>query len=187
MRRCSTVILFLLLVIIGTNQAFGQPYRKPYRKAHNVQSIYFEMFGNGIFFSLNYDIVTKSHFGTRVGAGFDFLSFLTGDPSNTNNSNNDNQHFKSWTLLLMENYYVGNKWLRLELGAGGVVGRLYNSDFTGKHKAKPPGLTFTSGLRFLPTEKNPISFKVAFTPIIAHGHFYPYVGVSIGWGVNTLF
>jgi len=145
------------------------------------------MFGNGIFFSLNYDIVTKSHFGTRVGAGFDFLSFLTGDPSNTNNSNNDNQHFKSWTLLLMENYYVGNKWLRLELGAGGVVGRLYNSDFTGKHKAKPPGLTFTSGLRFLPTEKNPISFKVAFTPIIAHGHFYPYVGVSIGWGVNTLF
>ncbi len=188
MRRCIiTLSLFVSLILIDSNRVWAQYYQPPRRLKENIQTVYFELFGNGIFFSLNYDIVTKSHFGTRVGAGFDFFNYLSADPNNINNSNDDNQHFKSWTLLLMENYYVGSRWLRLELGAGAVVGRLYNNDFTGKHKVKPPGLTFTSGLRFLPTKQNPISFKVAFTPFITHGHFYPYVGVSIGWGVNTLF
>lgn len=188
MRRQAAILsLFFVFAAFGTNQVFGQ-YHGPSRKVKkNVQSIYFELFGNGIFFSLNYDIVHKNHFGTRIGAGFDFISLFTTNPNEVNNSNNNNRPFKSWTVLAMENYYVGAGWLRLELGMGGVVGHLYANDFTGKPKVKPPGLTFTTGLRFLPTRNNPISFKVAFTPFIAHGHFYPYVGVSIGWGVNTLF
>lgn len=189
MRRFAAILsLCVVLLAISIHPAWGQYYNNPPSKTKgNVQSLYFELFGNGIFFSLNYDIIFKNHFGTRAGAGFDFFPYLYTDPNNMNNSNDNNRQFKSWTLLLMENYYVGNGWLRLELGAGGVVGHLYSSDFTGTHKVKPPGLTFTTGLRFLPTKKNPISFKVAFTPFIAHGHFYPYVGVSIGWGVNTLF
>lgn len=188
MRRLATVVsLFFIFTVLGAPRAFGQFYRPPQKRKKNVQSIYFEFFGNGIFFSLNYDIVHKNHFGTRVGAGFDVFLLFTTKPDEVTNSDNNNRPFKSWTVLAMENYYAGNGWLRLELGMGGVVGHLYTSDFTSKHKVKPPGLTFTTGLRFLPTKKNPISFKVAFTPFIAHGHFYPYVGVSIGWGVNTLF
>ena len=185
MRHSATILLlFLVLSILGTSKAFGQ-YHRPYQKpGKNVQSLYLELFGNGIFYSFNYDFITKSHFGTRFGVGYDFLTYFSNDPINRNNSNNPRS--QSWTLLAMENYYLGNGWLRLELGMGGVVGHI-GSDLAGKLKVKPPGLTFTTGLRFLPTRNNPISFKIAFTPFIAHGHFYPYAGVSIGWGVDNLF
>ena len=186
MRRCST-ILFLLFAafFLKTNQALGQYYGPPRKRPENVQTIYFELFGNGIFFSLNYDIVFKNHLGTRFGAGFDF----SGIPDNNSwfTSNSNYEPFKSVTIVLMENYFVGNERTRLELGMGGVLGHVGSDITTSKQIARPPALTFTTGLRILPTSQKHFSFKIAFTPFIAHGRIYPYAGISFGWGLHSLF
>lgn len=186
MRRCAaTLPICFILLFIGVNQVFGQYYQPPRKLHKNIQTVYFELFGNGIFFSLNYDVVFKSHLGTRFGAGFDF----SGIPDNNSwfTSDPNYEPFKSVSVVIMENYYVGNGRTRLELGLGGVLGHVGSDITTSKDIARPPGLTFTTGLRILPSEAKHFSFKIAFTPIIAKGRFFPYGGISFGWGVNTLF
>lgn len=186
MRRCTLILsLCVILIVIDSHQVRGQYYQPPRRIKENVQTVYFELFGNGIFFSLNYDVVFKSHLGTRFGAGFD----LTGIPNNSSLFTSDPNYvpFKSVSIVIMENYYVGNGRTRLELGMGGVFGHVSTDIATSKYIASPPGLTFTTGLRILPSESKHFSFKIAFTPTISKGRFFPYGGISFGWGVNTLF
>jgi len=132
MKRLPAILsVCLILFFVDINQALGQYYGPSRKVPQNIQTLYFEMFGNGVFFSLNYDIVFKNHSGTRFGAGFDFSAV----PDNNSwfNSDPNYEPFKSVTIVLMENYYAGNGRTRLELGGGIVLGEV-GSDITTSKK-----------------------------------------------------
>ncbi len=49
----------------------------------------------------------------------------------------------------------------------------------------PPGLAASFGYRYLPKEARKLTFKAAFTPIIAEGRIYPKIGVNIGFILHS--
>lgn len=171
----------VLCILIGSmsNKGYAQFYTPPYYHGQTryIQSLYFELFGNGIFYSLNYDVLTSRHLGTRLGAFFDPGALLE-DPDQVRH---DEAPTTNVALILMENYFLGTGRTRIELGAGGVLGQFDSN--ARRQGVVPPAITFTAGIRILPTPKNHVTFKFAYTPFISHGHFFSRFGLSVGFGL----
>lgn len=136
------------------------------------QSVYLEIGGNGLVYSLNYDALFRSNWGLRLGG-----SFYPFDVEHDEIHTSDDESY-AFLGLVMGLYAIGKKAHKLELGAGGLFGTIYDRerwDFI-----EPPGATFSMGYRYYPDEPSHFTFKVAFTPTVTRSGLHPRIGISLG-------
>jgi hypothetical protein len=150
-------ILFIVLSLI-VSVAKSQENR-------TKNSIFFEGYGNGILYSINYDRLITNSFGARIG----YSKFDLGN------------EFSFTTIPVLLNYFVGEQNSRLELGAG-IVHVSVSGNFTwfaDTFKADKAFFTSVIGYRFQPIDGG-LLFRIDFTPIIGNGKFLPFGGISLG-------
>ncbi len=163
----SKDILFLIILIFISFSALGQEEIR-----NKSRAAYVEIFGNGLTYSLNYD--------ARFGKAFDGLGFKAG----VSYIAIDGQAVA--TIPFGLNYLLGKNGKYLELGAGGTYGIGYDSTNTfqvndDRNTEDQWFGTLTFGYRREPKEGG-FLFRVALTPIITQGVFWPfYGGVSFGY------
>jgi hypothetical protein len=150
-----------ILIVLTSVSGFGQE-----NVTHVSQSAgYFEVLGQGILYSVNYDYRFRSHVSFR--AGFTAWSVPSGS------------HFDTRELIgfpLMLNYLSGKGNSHFELGLGILP--------TIKRDLGPnnPAILFTAtlGYRFQPIDGG-LVFRVGVTPVFTFDDFIlPWVGLSIG-------
>lgn len=136
------------------------------------QSVYLELGGNGLFYSLNYDVLFHSRWGFRLGGSMYPPSFSDRYGQNTDEGS------LAFLGIIMGHRLLGKSANKLELGAGLLFGTIYDHqewDFI-----EPPGATFAIGYRYYPEEPSHFTFKAAFTPVLTKTGFHPRFGVSFG-------
>ena len=136
------------------------------------QSVYVEIGGNGLVYSLNYDALFQSHWGIRLGGSYYPFDV---EPDEIHESDDESYAFLG---LVMGLYAIGKKAHKVELGAGILFGTIYDRqrwDFI-----EPPGTTFSMGYRYYPDNPSHFTFKVAFTPTITRSGLHPRIGISLG-------
>lgn len=167
-KRHKMIFLVLLLSMI-------YPYKNLAQTETANNSIYFEMFSNDIFYSINYDRMFSDNFGGRIGLSyiseFNFI-FLKID-----------------NLLVVPatiNYFIGKGKSKMEIGAGIVYGSIGNSHSSnifgfksGHNSMSPIRGTATFGYRYQPKDGGLI-FRIGFTPFFGSGKFFPSGGISFG-------
>jgi hypothetical protein len=157
----------------------------PYITQSNVnipdQSIYLEAGGNGIIFSMNYDLRFQNNFGFRLG-----ISGLPQTSSDNNNGRTDWDDFRDTPFIfsvIMGNYFIGNQTNSLELGAGLVLGDVYDDVYW--DYPLPNATTFTIGYRYMNEKKWHPTFKAGLTPMIGfNGKAHMRLGISIGFMIS---
>jgi hypothetical protein len=133
-------------------------------------SVYFELLGNGLMYSLNYDRMFNESIGARAGIGY----FSPEDEA-------------VMTFPIMLNYLYGSGNSKLELGGGvTVISQSENVSFkykTAKKDFKGSGVlgTITVGYRYQKPEKG-VLFRAGFTPLFGEIGFGVSLGVSVGYG-----
>ncbi len=156
------VIMFFL---IATTFVYSQGIEKK----NNI--IYAEIFGNGLFASLNYERAISDNFTARVGLGYVFSN---------SESNSGSHHDFGFLPLAMLNYLIeihGNNYF--ELGAGALLASsalTSNSNFESTNAIEP---TFAIGYRYSP-KAGGIFFSAAFDMFPAPGKIYSWGGLGIG-------
>ena len=179
-RRLILPVILLLVLSVLPNLLHAQ---LPYVPQKNIsipnQSIYFEAGGNGIIYSINYDLRFKNNFGFRVG--------ISGVPDGSGNNRNQNEEsnwydFRNTPFLfsvIMGNYFIGTETSSLELGTGVVIGEVYREERW--NRPKPNAATFTIGYRYMNRKKWYPTVKAGVTPMIGfNGRTHMRVGISIG-------
>jgi len=137
------------------------------------QSVYVELGGNAMLYSLNYDVVFSNNWGFRLGG-----SYYPGSSHGDDFLFNSSVGTDAFLGLIMGLHLFGKVPNQIETGAGILFGTIYEPQ---KWDApKPPGLTFTLGYRYYPKEFSHVTFKAAFTPIINSSGIHPYFGISLG-------
>ncbi|GEM_PF-819089 len=173
------LLLTVLLVVTGgiyTTRA--QFYAPSDHEASDIySSLYFELGGNGIIYSINFDLVTENR-GLRLGLTPFGITQSQKQPGVYSEPLIEQYTTDAFMAFIMGHYLIGKTAHKFELGGGVLFGDV--SHVKWKYP-RPPGLTFTAGYRFMPKEKGNLTFRAGFTPIISHGEFHPRIGVSIGW------
>lgn len=162
----------LVLLFLGTTLAYSQPIERPSTAEIPLQSVYVELGGNALIYSLNYDVLFPSNWGIRLGTGFYPHDFRD---RTLYRSSDDSYAFLG---LVMGTKMLGKTAHKIEVGTGLLFGRIYDReewDFI-----EPPGATFTLGYRLYPAKPSYFTFKAAFTPVITRTGFHPRFGVSFG-------
>jgi len=142
------------------------------------QSLYLEGGGNGIYFSLNYDLKASNNFGFRFG-----ISGIPAWPqtSHTQRERNLNILGESpyFFSVLMGNYFIERERKYLELGAGLLLGEILDNDEW--NRPGPSAATFTIGYRYFNERRWHPTFKAGLTPMIDfNGNAYLRFGISVG-------
>lgn len=134
--------------------------------AQRGQAVYAELLGNGLLFSFNYDIrlrATPDGPGARLGIGY------VGSPDDGG-------------ILLIPfqgNWLLGKNDRYFELGLGLTIAT-GNGEFFDESLSEVIG-TMTFGYRKQPADGG-FMWKIAITPIIAEGIFWPYYGgLALGY------
>ena len=135
-------------------------------------SIFLELAGNGVLYSLNYDHKFFDHASARIGGMY--LSLPAED-----DLGNDGR-ISVLLVPIMVNYLVGNGNSRLELGAGALVGAV-NSDTNNEavNAVGAGGIATTVGYRLQP-RKGGFLFRIGITPFITGEGFQLWGGLSLG-------
>ncbi len=139
-------------------------------------SVFVELGGNALLYSVNYDHKFFDHASARIGAMY--FSVSADDPNSLNG------RVSVFLAPIMANYLVGDGNSRLELGAGLVVagasgsGTVDNEQLD-EFRGGGVGFTSTVGYRLQPRDGG-FLFRIGFTPIIAPGTFIPWFGLSFG-------
>lgn len=156
-----TVIIFLMLIFYN-HSATAQTH---------PNSIYFEAFGNGGLYSINYDRLFTENIGGRIGIMYlSSLDFFFASAENL------------LIVPVMANFFIGDKH-KLELGCGIIYASADNAeafDFGSGESVSTIGGTATIGYRYQP-DKGGFLFRIGFTPIFGEGGFTPSAGISFGY------
>lgn len=166
-RPCSVFVILLALSSLAHAQ---EDVIGPTEFARN--SIFVELGGNGILYSLNYDRKFTDHVSGRIGGmGFSIES--------------DNSTDRVGLLLFptMVNYLLGSGSSRLELGAGllwGIAGGELE-DYGSLNGVGLAGITSTIGYRLQPA-RGGFNFRIGLTPYISNGEFQFWGGLGFGFG-----
>lgn len=167
---------FILVFVLASGMSLcAQPFEKPSTHEIPRQSIYMELGGNGLIYSLNYDVLFENGYGIRLGGTYLFKADRSGGIAGPYTRIYDS---KALLGLVMGHKMIGNGSSKAELGAGFLFGTIYdieNWDFI-----EPPGLTLTAGYRLYPSDSGKFTFKAAFTPVITAKGFHPWFGISFG-------
>lgn len=174
----SSILIFVWGVF--PNTLFAQlPYVPQTNSSVPDQSIYFEAGGNGILYSMNYDLRFENNFGFRLG--------ISGVPVGITNDRNQNEdsnwyNFRNTPFLfsvIMGNYFIGTETSSFELGAGIVIGDI--NDEENWTRPEPNAATFTIGYRYMNRKRWHPTVKAGLTPMINFdGQAHMRFGISIG-------
>ena len=181
MRKRGELIFVALLILLL------KPFSFSYGEDKNYQVVYFELFGNAIVYSLNYERTIYRDFSGRVGIAY--IAATTGE-----------NRINFLISPLMVNYLLGSSKHKLELGLGPVmfIGLARIRDYDRKlnfkflfvdietEPNKPVigsdisiAVTGTIGYRYQPGKQGLI-FRIAFTPLIQK-KFGSWFGISLGY------
>lgn len=131
-------------------------------------SVFLELGGNALAYSINYDYRLLEHVSARAGLGYFGLSQGGGNGS-------------VLFVPLMVNYLTGTGSSHFEIGAGPVFssigGKFINFD---RSYSGVLGITSTIGYRLQPRDGG-FHFRIGLTPVFAAGFFLPWLGISFGY------
>ncbi|GAA5520327.1 hypothetical protein Asal01_00258 [Fodinibius salicampi] len=173
-------VIPLLLLFLQSLASIPAVYSQPIGSTASnmdipVQSIYLELGGPGSIYTANYDAIFDSGWGFRIGG-----AYLPEETYRSQSTGNSYFGTDLLVILLMGEYVTGEGPHKFESSFGIMLGEsnITNIDVS---VPDPPGLAASFGYRYLPKEAGKLTFKAAFTPVIAKGHIYPKIGVSIGF------
>jgi hypothetical protein len=159
-QHLAVITLLGILILASPVHAQNDPVAK--------NAFYFELGGNGIFYSINYDRIILPSLSARVG----FASFtipLTSPAISTT------------TFPILLNYLVGSGNSRFELGAGIVFVAFSGGEFDFiRASASTAALTGVVGYRYQPVDGG-LVFRAGFTPFIVGHAGIVSGGVSLGY------
>jgi len=172
MKIKAGIATILVLLVINIKISRAQLQKRPYVGEIPRQSVYLEVGGNALIYSLNYDVAFRNNWGFRLGGSYYPASandgvFYTSSVGST-----------AFLGLVMGLRFFGQTPNQLETGVGFLFGSIDEPQKW--HTIKPPGLTFTFGYRYYPVDPNNVTFKIAFTPVINGSGFHPIFGISLG-------
>lgn len=181
MRQLIFLAILLVISCAFPSMLYAQlPYMSQTNVSFPDQSIYLEVGGNGITYSMNYDLRFENNYGLRLG--------ISGYPPTDSDriENRSYQDFRDNQFLfavIMGNYFIGNETNSLELGAGVVLGNV--DDKENWSFPLPNATTFTVGYRYMNRKKWHPTFKAGLTPMVGfNGKTHMRVGISIGFMIT---
>lgn len=179
LKRLFLLYALFISVLILPGSAISQiPYTPQTNFNVPDQSIYFEAGGNGILFSMNYDLRFENNFGFRLGIS-GVPAFSTNDRNRNNRNWDDFRDTPFIFSVIMGNYFVGEGTSSLEVGAGVVIGQVYEKEEW--NRPEPNAATFTVGYRYMNRKKWYPTFKAGLTPMVNFdGSTYMRFGISVG-------
>lgn len=142
-------------------------------------TIFLELGGNGLLYSINYERVLPSDVSLR--AGFSYMSVSASGGGASANVN--------WVTIPLTFSYlgIGGGSAKLELGGGAAFTRISGASSTGFGDEIEAGVfvplaSFIAGLRIAPPGGG-FNFKLAFTPFWhPDTDFFPWAGLAFGIG-----
>lgn len=169
-RRVATGLTIAGLVTVVASEARAQG---------GGNTIFLELGGNGLLYSLNYERVLPSDVALRAGFGYISVS-ATGGGASAN---------VSWVTIPVTFSYlgIGGGSAKLELGAGAAFTRISGASTTSIGDEIEAGVfvplaSFIAGLRIAPPGGG-FNFKLAFTPFWhPDTDFTPWGGLAFGVG-----
>ena len=180
MKSKSLLLIAILSIGFGSLLSFEAHAQEALSKRKSSgdfarNSIFLELGGNGLIYSLNYDHKFFDHASARIGGMY--LGGSADDP------NSIDGRVSVFFVPITANYLVGNGNSRLEIGgglviAGGSVDATIDNE-TIDDVGSGAAFTGTIGYRLQPRDGG-FLFRVGFTPLIASGVFVPWAGLSLG-------
>jgi hypothetical protein len=162
------ILLAAAVLALSAVPAHAQQQRLPGYQPVLRNAVYFEGFGNGFIWTVNYERNLQPNLGVRVGAG----SVPNIDPG---------EDPDSYTFPVLLHLRRGSGAIQPELGVGMVVAYLDTSKLTRVHDIEPieinPALSL--GVRAIPSGTRGV-FRLAVTPLFDGGEILPWFGGSIG-------
>lgn len=175
MMKFKLICIIAVLLLSGTafsSAAQAQEALSRHRGGDFARnSIFVEVLGNGLLYSLNYDHKIFNHLSARLGGMY--VGGLE--------SEDVGEDISLLFVPVMANYLVGNGNSRLEIGAGITFGHA-GGDWDGLGEVSGGGVTaFTStiGYRLQPVDGG-FLFRIGFTPTFTSGGVVPLIGLSLG-------
>ena len=168
-----TLPLLVLLTVLPARTAFAQHEEAEYTR----HSLYFELFGQGIFYSVNYEFRFSPAVSARIGfTSWTLPSFFVLGIGDVN--------IKAVPVTM--SYLTGEGNSHFELGAGAIMysasvegNWLWGTSNAGAHTESGVLGTATIGYRYQPTRSG-LLFKIGFTPIFSDRGLLPFGGLSLG-------
>jgi hypothetical protein len=141
------------------------------RTANNA--IYLEAFGNGGFYSINYERIVGD-FGVRAGLSYTSLLASSGGVST---------RLDLATAPIVASYYYGTANHKLQLGLGVTLMDVSTPTdvlaFAGHGSGFTAAATGVVGYRYVPHDGG-YDFGIGFTPLLGPGGFAPSGGIHLG-------
>lgn len=162
------LLLFVAVVFLASS---GMPEQAKAQR-YSQHSVYIELLGNGLLYSVNYDRKFTNHISGR--AGFMIFGGESEEPT-------DDQ-IGIAIIPVMANYLVGSGSHRLELGAGplfGVAGGELE-EYGTVSGGGVGGITTTFGYRYQPVGGG-FLFRIGLTPFYSAGRPQLWGGLSLGY------
>ncbi len=153
--------LLLGLICFASMYGYAQQQYPADKTKYAHHSIFLELAGNALFYSINYDYRFWEHVSVR--AGFGRLKF-----------------FETSTLVpVMINYLlpISHHGSYLEVGAGPVFNLSKDYELVSSSDSNIAG-TATIGYRWQPVHG--FQFRISFTPAFSATAFQPWGGISFG-------
>jgi len=165
------ILLMSVLTLLTATVCQAQRPMNPPPSSGDIpmQSVYLEFAGNGIIYSLNYDILFSNDWGLRLGTSYYPLEDDNGQYTDVGED--------AFIGLVMGYRSVGENAHKLEIGGGIVFGTLGNQ--RSLDVPVPPGATASIGYRFYPREDSRATFKAAFTPMVNSDGFHARIGITL--------
>ncbi len=154
-----------MIILIVASVAYSQQKDK----AKNLT--YAEIFGNGLFFSVNYERIISENLSVRVGLGNVYGSSA---------SNSGEHHSLESFPLAMINYLIeiyGNNYF--EIGAGGLIAASGFSFFNTYETTFAIVPTIAAGYRYSPADRG-FFFSITID-LFSADYTYPWGGIGVGF------
>jgi hypothetical protein len=168
-KQLKWIICVALLFICNISNA--QDY-DVYREPTGTNNWFVEVFGSGLFYSLNYEKVLYRKEGTgwvaRIGAAY--------NPSDYTMLNTIYVDGNTFMFPFTTSILLGQRKERIELGLGFTMMTQGFSD----REIVPTGVV---GFRIVETNK--VYFRVNYTPLIMDGKYTNWLGFSLGRNFST--
>ena len=156
--------IFLLLAAL-TLTSVGDLYAQQTRHQH---SLFFELGGSGIFYTVNYDWRFNEKMSVRAGFGRVDSDFFAVD---------------AYSVPVMLHYIPAPQRFSFELGVGGLVFSEVETDRDVRGgRVTEIGLASSAGFRYQNQEQG-ILFRIAITPILLPDLQAPWLGLSVGFSL----
>ena len=175
-RRITMCFMVAALTMVGSRGLAAQLAPEDGRTAHNT--VFLELGGNALLYSLSYERVLPSDVSLRAGFGYMSVSASSGAASSS---------VSSLGIPITVSYLGIGGSTKLELGGGVLFQKFSGATSTGFGDEIEAGVfvpmaTFIVGLRLAPPQGG-FNFKLGFTPM-----WHPDIGLfpwgSLAFGVG---